>query len=94
MPIPRTLIADDQPDVLTGLRLLADSSYQQHELELRSGDRLLLFTDGITEVRNASDEEFSEERLRELLARERRHDRRQVAINHHGSSEGVLRQPV
>lgn len=55
------------------LGVLADSNYQQAELELRSGDRLLLFTDGITEVRNASGEEFSEARLRDLLARERRH---------------------
>ena len=27
------------------------------------GDRVMLFTDGITEARNAADEEFGEERL-------------------------------
>jgi len=61
MPISKSLIADDQPDVLA-----------------------------------ASVEEFSEERLRDLLAREPRHSaqRCRVAINHCGSAEGVLRQSV
>ena len=46
--------------------------YEQREIQLGSGDRLVLFTDGVTEVRNASGEEFGEKRLRELLAREHR----------------------
>jgi phosphoserine phosphatase RsbU/P len=57
----------------TGGRVLgafADSTYRQGEVALRSGDRLLLFTDGVTEVCNASGEEFGETRLRELLVRE------------------------
>ena len=37
--------------------------YEQGEIEIRPGDRILLFTDGITEARNASGEEFGEERL-------------------------------
>jgi sigma-B regulation protein RsbU (phosphoserine phosphatase) len=45
-----------------------DSRYAQSEIQLQSGDRLLLFTDGLTEARNANDEEFGEERLRELFA--------------------------
>ena len=40
--------------------------YQQGEVELASGDRVLFFTDGITEAANASEEEFGEERLIEL----------------------------
>ena len=42
--------------------------YEQGELTLVPGDRLLLFTDGIAEAANARDEEFGEERLIELAA--------------------------
>jgi len=42
--------------------------YEQGEVALASGDRLLLFTDGITEAANAQDEEFGEERLIELAS--------------------------
>ena len=45
--------------------------FEQGETELRSGDRVLLFTDGITEVRNSDGEEFGEERLNRLLIENR-----------------------
>jgi phosphoserine phosphatase RsbU/P len=41
--------------------------FQQAEVQLRAGDRLVLFTDGISEAANARDEEFGEERLVELI---------------------------
>jgi len=44
-----------------------DSSYGQREIQLSDGDKLLLFTDGVTEARNAAGEEFGEERLQECL---------------------------
>ena len=44
-----------------------DSSYTQREVQLNEGDRLLLFTDGVTEARNESKEEFGEERLKDCL---------------------------
>ena len=44
-----------------------DSKYTQGEIKLDHGDKLLLFTDGVTEARNASGEEFGEERLEECL---------------------------
>jgi sigma-B regulation protein RsbU (phosphoserine phosphatase) len=70
------LLVRQNGDVLrleTGGRVLgafADSTYRQGEVALGSGDRLLLFTDGITEVCNSAGEEFGEARLRELLERE------------------------
>jgi len=45
--------------------------YEQEEVGLHSGDRVLLFTDGVTEIRNPDGEEFSEERLIDLLIKYR-----------------------
>ena len=36
---------------------------------MRRGDVLVAFTDGVTEARNPEDEEFGEDRLKELLLR-------------------------
>ena len=43
------------------------STYAQREIELYEGDKLLVFTDGVTEARDESGEEFGEERLHECL---------------------------
>ena len=45
------------------LGVFSDSTYQQARVATAAGDRLILFTDGITEARNPDDEEFGEERL-------------------------------
>jgi serine phosphatase RsbU (regulator of sigma subunit) len=50
------------------LGFFPDGQYQQGELLLSSGDRLILFTDGLTEARNSGDEEFGEQRLMAVLA--------------------------
>jgi sigma-B regulation protein RsbU (phosphoserine phosphatase) len=47
----------------TVLGVFPDVVYRDDEMPLSSGDRLLLYTDGITEARSPSDEEFGEERL-------------------------------
>lgn len=38
-------------------------AYEQSEVQMRSGDRLLLFTDGLVEASNSSDEPFGEHNL-------------------------------
>ena len=49
------------------LGVFPDSQYTQGEIQLQSGDRLLLYTDGITEAQNPDGWDFGEDRLRELL---------------------------
>ena len=45
------------------LGVLGDAEYEQAHVSLGAGDRLVLYTDGLTEARSADDEEFGEERL-------------------------------
>ncbi len=56
-------------DVVSGLPLGIDktSAYRNETLKLQAGDRLLLFTDGITESANTADELFGDERLDAVL---------------------------
>jgi phosphoserine phosphatase RsbU/P len=53
------------------LGVFPDWSYHQEHVDLAPGDRLALFTDGITEIANAQGEEFGEERLMEVLTAHR-----------------------
>lgn len=48
------------------LGVFPDGVYEQGEVAFARGDRLLLFTDGITEASDASGEEFGEARLLDL----------------------------
>jgi sigma-B regulation protein RsbU (phosphoserine phosphatase) len=54
------------------LGLFPESPYEQGEVKLRRGDRLLCFTDGVTEAANDAGELFGEERLLRLLVEHRR----------------------
>jgi sigma-B regulation protein RsbU (phosphoserine phosphatase) len=45
------------------------ANYTAQKTELRAGDRIVAFTDGIAEARNRREEEFGEERFREAIAR-------------------------
>ena len=49
------------------LGILEESDYREETVELKPGDRLLLFTDGVTEAMNPAGEQFGETRLLELL---------------------------
>ena len=48
-----------------------DNVYAQGQIEMRPGDRLVMFTDGVTEAVNGEDEEFGEKRLVEACLRSR-----------------------
>ncbi|MBA2304340.1 MAG: SpoIIE family protein phosphatase [Acidobacteria bacterium] len=45
------------------LGIFPDNQYEQAKLPLAAGDRLLFYTDGITEARNPEGDEYGEERL-------------------------------
>jgi sigma-B regulation protein RsbU (phosphoserine phosphatase) len=45
------------------LGIFPDTQYEQAEVALRPGDRLLFYTDGITEARDPEGEEYGEDRL-------------------------------
>jgi len=53
------------------LGVFPEWQYKQEHLDLDPGDRLVLFTDGITETVNAGNEEFGEERLLDVLRENR-----------------------
>ncbi|HXH49850.1 MAG TPA: SpoIIE family protein phosphatase [Terriglobia bacterium] len=49
--------------------VIPNSNYRTHQAQLRAGDTVLLYTDGVTEAINTSDSFFSEERLVEWFQR-------------------------
>jgi sigma-B regulation protein RsbU (phosphoserine phosphatase) len=68
---PPILIRDGSCQRLTEggpvLGIFPGRRYVQSEIDLQSGDCLVLFTDGVTEARNTAGREFGEDRLRDLL---------------------------
>lgn len=72
---PRSANAADDPapeieELATGgmvLGLFAHASYEEATVDLHPGDVLVVFTDGVTEALNPNEEEFGEERLKQLL---------------------------
>lgn len=51
------------------LGVRADQQYLQEVVQLQIGDRLVLYTDGLTECRNDQDQDFGEDRLLSLLSK-------------------------
>ncbi|MBI4477607.1 MAG: SpoIIE family protein phosphatase [Acidobacteria bacterium] len=49
------------------LGLFEHALYEEESLQLDPGDLVIVFSDGVSEARSASDEEFGEERLLEVL---------------------------
>jgi sigma-B regulation protein RsbU (phosphoserine phosphatase) len=72
---PILLRASGRADLLaptgTVLGVFPDGNYEQGSFAIAGGDRLVLYTDGITEGRNPAGDEFAEERLIESAARHR-----------------------
>jgi sigma-B regulation protein RsbU (phosphoserine phosphatase) len=55
----------------TVLGVFAESAYEQGDFAIAAGDRLILYTDGITEGRNPDGDEFGEDRLTATATRHR-----------------------
>src|SRR5262245_3919810 len=51
------------------LGMLTGTTYTEGKVKLDPGDMLVVYSDGLTEARNARDEEFGSERLQALLPR-------------------------
>jgi phosphoserine phosphatase RsbU/P len=49
------------------LGLFPEATYTSLEIAVSSGDRFLLYTDGVSEAKNADQEEFGSARLRKFL---------------------------
>ncbi|MFQ5436959.1 MAG: PP2C family protein-serine/threonine phosphatase, partial [Anaerolineae bacterium] len=47
--------------------MLPDSTYEQARIQMSKGEVVVIYSDGITEAENASDELFGEERLQEII---------------------------
>jgi sigma-B regulation protein RsbU (phosphoserine phosphatase) len=53
------------------LGVFTNQTFKSDAVRLRTGDRMVLFTDGVTEACNSEDEEFGEDRLLEVLQENR-----------------------
>jgi len=60
------------------LGLLAETEHQIVSVQLRAGDALLFYTDGVTETMNPIREEYGEQRLQNLLVRQRARDAQEI----------------
>jgi serine phosphatase RsbU (regulator of sigma subunit) len=49
------------------LGILDDPDYQETNIELKAGDKIMFYTDGIVEAMNAKEEMFGFERLLEIM---------------------------
>jgi sigma-B regulation protein RsbU (phosphoserine phosphatase) len=72
---PLLIRADGAADLLapggTVLGVFTESTYEPGEFTIQRGDRLVFYTDGITESRNAAGDEYGEERLSDAARRHR-----------------------
>lgn len=57
----------ESPGMHFPLGMKEDTIYQEHSLQLHSGDLLVLLTDGFTEAMNGSKEQYGVERIEESV---------------------------
>jgi sigma-B regulation protein RsbU (phosphoserine phosphatase) len=69
------------------LGVLSETPFEAMETELLPGDRLVLYTDGITEAFNPREEEYGDARLEAVLERHRRSSEKELV---EGLVEDVL----
>jgi sigma-B regulation protein RsbU (phosphoserine phosphatase) len=60
-----TIVEPSQADIVIGV--IAGYAFTEAQIRLKAGDILVIYSDGITELFNENDEEFGEERLRNLI---------------------------
>lgn len=63
----RSFAASTLPACGTVVGLFHDATHRKETLQLKTGDVLALYTDGIVEATNANDKEFGEDKLLNLL---------------------------
>lgn len=69
-PVPFVASTAPIEELTTGgtiIGMFAQSAYEEGLLDLHKGDVLIVFTDGVPEALNPHDEEFGEERLKDIL---------------------------
>ncbi len=69
-PVPFVASAAPIEELATGgtiIGMFAQTSYEEGRLQLEPGDTLIAFTDGVPEALNPSDEEYGEDRLKDML---------------------------
>ncbi len=75
-PLPVVLSSTGRPRAVEGcgypIGVAPDSEYSEMCLKLKPRDRLYLYSDGITEAKNAQRDLFGEERLMQILERTRK----------------------
>jgi serine phosphatase RsbU (regulator of sigma subunit) len=90
---PVLVRADGKVDLLTEggmvLGLIDPATYDEGHVELRPGDTLVVYSDGVTETWNAEDEEFGEQGLLDVVRRHVKDDAQSLqdallmALEHH-----------
>ena len=69
--MPPVLVREEGVETLPSVALpvgaFADAAYHEQVLDLRPGDLLIAYSDGLTDARNAAGDFFSEERLNALF---------------------------
>ena len=60
------------------LGVFANQAFRSDVVQLRAGDRIILFTDGVTEAWNAEEEEFGEASLLAVLQNNRQRSAREI----------------